>query len=231
MRYLENMTTKRLTRFLVAGTLVGLGTPLLLGAGNAHAARSAPAATCVADANCVMAGTLDLGTGTLTLTTPDTLTWGGTVTGLDQGLVDTNLADQTYQVTDARGDLTAGWIVNVAATTFIGGTTGFPLPDTGTFSTNGSVDPLTGLATDPTAPTAACAGGSTCTLPSNSTTYPVPITTDTLAPTPAGIYDNAAGSGLGTINIGSVGWWLTVPGNAPADTYTSTIDVQVTSGP
>jgi hypothetical protein len=228
MSYLENMTTKRLTRFLVAGTLVGLGIPLLLGAGNARAARSAPAATCPVGNVCVITGTLNLGTGTLSLTTPDTLSWGGTVNGLDQSLVDPNAADQTYQVTDARGDLAAGWAVNVAATTFFGtGPTTPPLPDSGTFSTNG--DLVDATATTP--PTAACAGGSTCTLPSNSTTYPVPITTNTVAPTPIDIYDNAGGSGLGTINIGSVGWWLAVPASAAADTYTSTIDVQVTSGP
>ena len=57
------------------------------------------------------------------------------------------------------------------------------------------------------------------------------ITTDTSAPMPIVVYDSAAGSGLGTINIGSVAWWLAVPGTAPADTYTSTIDIQVSTGP
>ena len=37
MGYLTKMTGGRLTRLLVAGTLVGIGTPLLLGAGSAQA--------------------------------------------------------------------------------------------------------------------------------------------------------------------------------------------------
>jgi hypothetical protein len=225
MENLWHLTRKRLTRFLVAGTLVGLGMPLMLGAGNAPVARSAPSSTCLTGAVCTITGTLSLSTGILSLTTPDSLAWTGSVTGLDQNLVDPLEPDQTYQVTDARGGTSSGWAVNVAATTFTGGTSAFTLPNTGTFSTNGNLLAQTGTE----APNAACTTGSTCTLPTNSTTYPVPITTGTA--TPSDIYTAGAGTGLGVIDITSVGWWLNVPGNAPADTYTSTITMQITSGP
>jgi hypothetical protein len=225
MRYLHHMSRKRLTRFLIAGTVVGLGTPLLLGAANAPAARSAPGGVCPTGSVCTITGTLSLGTGILSLTAPDSLDWTGTVTGLDQNLVDPLEPDQTYQVTNARGDASAGWAVSVDATTFTGGTTGFTLPDTGTFSTNGNL--LASAGTE--APIAACTAGSTCTLPTNSVLYPVPITTGTA--TPSDVFTATAGTGLGVINVSSVGWWLNVPGNVPADTYTSTIDMQITSGP
>jgi WxL domain surface cell wall-binding len=222
MKHLRQMTGRRLVALLAAGSLLGIGLPLLLDAGTADAAT---ASTCPAGSVCTITGTLALSTGILSLTTPDSLSWTGTVTGADQHLVDLLEPDQTYQVTDARGDTTAGWAVNVAATTFTGGTSGFTLPDTGTFSTDGSETDFASA----TAPTAACTPGSTCTLPTNSTTYPVAITTGTA--TPSDVYTAAAGTGLGVIDIGSVGWWLNVPGNAPADVYTSTITMQITSGP
>lgn len=63
-----------------------------------------------------------------------------------------------------------GWHSTVSATTFTtGGGTPHTLADTGTFSTNGSVTSISGTG----APTAACASGSTCTVPTNTTTYPV----------------------------------------------------------
>ena len=47
--------TRRPTRVLVAGAMVGIGMPLLLGAG------SAQAATCVPGTPCTITGTLTLG--------------------------------------------------------------------------------------------------------------------------------------------------------------------------
>ena len=76
--------------------------------------------------------------------------------------------------------------------------------------------------------------GSTCTLPSNTTTYPVLITTAASSPTATKIYDDAASSGLGQLTIGNanlVGWWLNVPANAVSGTYTSTFTWQINSGP
>jgi hypothetical protein len=222
--------TRRPTRVLIAGAMVGIGMPLLLGAGSARAA------TCVTGTPCSITGTLTLGSGTLSLTTPNTLTWGATLNGLDLHLVDTITTDQTYVVNDATGN-GAGWHVTVSATTFT--KTAAPaatLADTGTFSTDGSI-------TSPTIagyPTAACSTGApTCVLPlhtSAPTTFPVAITTAPTTPTAFVIYDADAGSGEGSINIGApgaapVGWWLNVPSATPAGVYTSAILMAVTSAP
>jgi hypothetical protein len=175
-----------------------------------------------------MTGTVNLTGGALTLTSPGSLTWTGTLNGLDQSLVDTTAADQQYTVNDATGS-GLGWHVTTSATTFTNGTKTFA--NTGTFVTNGSVTSITAT----NAPTATCTG--TCTLPTNTTTYPVAITTAPVSPTPSTIYDTSAGTGLGQIVIGGsaqpnpVGWWVNVPASASVGAYTSTITMTITSGP
>jgi hypothetical protein len=113
----------------------------------------------------------------------------------------------------------------------------------------------TGGPTDTTAPSAVCSATGTttgCTLPDNTAlaaSYPIGIPTTTTA---VSIYDAAGpagatpGTGLGSVTIGSfgpeaggaaitapdpVGWWIHVPSDARAGTYTSTITLSVISGP
>ena len=172
-------------------------------------------------------GTLTLGAGSLVLVAPATLTWSGTLSGLNQTIVDTVPADQTYSVNDNTGS-GAGWHVTASATTFTTGT--HSLADTGTFVNTGSVTSIAGT----TAPAVACA--TTCTLPTNDTTFPVAITTAGSSPTAVPIYDSAVNTGLGNINIGGgstnpVGWWVNVPANTYAGTYTSTVTLAVVSAP
>jgi hypothetical protein len=141
---------------------------------------------------------------------------------------------EQYEVDDSSGNA-AGWHVTTSATTFTtGGGTPATLPDSGTFQTTGSITSPTAT----TAPDAACAVVATCTLPSgNTVTYPVAITTAATTPTPVTIYSAAAASGIGDIIIGGsaathpVGWWLNIPFNATAGTYTSTITMAIVSGP
>jgi hypothetical protein len=187
---------------------------------------TASAAPCTSEASCAMTGTATLTGGTLSLSTSGSLSWAGTLTGVLQSIADTSTADQTYTVNDATGS-SSGWNVTVSATTFTTGTA--TLPDTGTFSTNG--DPTSVSST--TAPTATCTGGTgTCTLPTESgVTYPVAITTAATAPTAVTVYNATSGTGLGSIDIGSVGWWLTIPGTTTAGTYTSSVTMAVSSGP
>jgi hypothetical protein len=51
------------------------------------------------------------------------------------------------------------------------------------------------------------------------------------------IYDTSASTGLGQIVIGGstatnpVGWWVYVPASASAGSYTSTITMEIISGP
>lgn len=189
---------------------------------------AAEASTCTPTGSCGLTGTVTLTGGALTLTTPNSLSWTGTLTGASQSLVDTNTSDQAYTVNDATGS-GAGWHVQIAATTFTSGSNTFP--NTGTFVTNGS----TSSVSSGNAPTPTCS--TTCTLPTNTTTYPVGITTAPASPTPFTIYDTSAGTGLGSIVIGypganPVGWWVNVPGSASAAApYTSTITMTIISGP
>lgn len=208
---------------LVAGMTVGSGV-LISGAAYATSCGTA----IVAGATCTMTGTVTLTGGTLTLVSASSLTWTGTLNGLDQSLVDVVAGDQQYTVNDATGS-GAGWHVTTSATTFTNGAHTFP--NGGTFVTNGSVTSIT----DTTRPTATCTA--TCTLPTNSTTYPVAITTAPLTPTAATIYDTAVATGMGEIVIGGsaaanpIGWWVNVPASASAGSYTSTITMEIISGP
>jgi hypothetical protein len=223
------MLMRRLIRVLgalvvLSGGLTAGSVALMSGTANAQACGTAtPAGT-----SCEMTGTVTLSQGSLTLTSPPSLTWAGTLTGLDQSLVDMSSTDQQYTVNDATGT-GAGWHVTTSATTFTNGA--HTLPNTGTFVTNGSL----ALVTSTSAPTATCSG--TCTLPTNTTSYPVAITTATTTPTPVTIYDTQASTGLGQIIIGGssqahpVGWWVNVPASASYGSYTSTITMQITSGP
>lgn len=225
MGYLMSLTRRRFARLLGVCALLagGIGASVLLTAGTAGAT------SCDAGTDCTITGTAGLTGGTLNLTTSSSLAWSTTLTGLTQHIVDTTTADKTYVVNDATGS-GAGWNVTVGATTFTTGTD--TLADAGTFSTNGSI----ASAAATTSPGAVCTGGAgTCTLPDNTaTSYPVAITTDALSPTPSTVYQAAAASGLGSISIGTVtpvGWWINLPGTTLAGTYTSTVTLDVVSGP
>ena len=220
---------RRVAGLLGAGAVLigGIGAPLVF-------AGAASAATCSPGVPCIITGTATLTGGTLTMVAPGSLTWATTLTGLTQNLVDTVAADQGFTVNDATGSAT-GWNVSVSATTFSSTVpTTASLPNTGTFSTTGSVT----SATAATAPTAACTSGpGTCTLPvDTAVTYPVALTTAT-APTPTVVYEAAAASGLGSIDIGGsaaaapIGWWLAVRPDAAPGAYTSTVTIALASGP
>ena len=220
-------SARRAARLLAAGALLtGMtGAPDLLATGTADAVACGGAVA--AGTPCTVAGTLTFAGGTLTLTSPTALAWSTTMNGQDRQLVDSTAGHMSFAVNDATGS-GAGWNVTVSATTFTMGTK--TLANSGTLQLTGSVSSESAT----TAPDAACIGGSTCTLPTNTTTYPVLITTAASSPAPVKIYDTSAASGLGQMTIGNtnlVGWWLNVPANTVSGTYTSTITWQLTSGP
>lgn len=216
-------------RVSAAGALVtgAIAAPTLLAAGTAQAATCGTAT--VAGTPCSLTGTVTLTGGSLTLTSPGSLNWTANLDGLNQSLVDTSGGggDEAYTVNDATGS-GSGWHVSTTATTFTNGT--HTLPDIGTFVTNGSVSSITSTA----GPSATCTGS--CTLPTDTTSYPVAITTAAATPAPFTIYDTTGG-GLGQMVIGGstaanpVGWWVNVPASASAGSYLSTITMQITSGP
>ena len=164
------VTSRRPTRLLGRCLLLvgGIGMIALFSAGPAAAVpcgSAEPAGTA-----CTLTGTLGVTAGALDLTSPSALAWATTSTGLDQQLVDTTTAQQSYLVNDATAS-GAGWHVTVSATTFTNGTA--TLANSGTFSTNGSTSSEAATA----GPTAACSSGATCALPTDVTTYPAAITT------------------------------------------------------
>ncbi len=228
MRHLVHMARRRLARRLGACVLLagGIGAPVLVAAGTAGAAACGTAT--VAGTACTLTGTLGFTAGALNLTSPSALAWAATGSGFDQQLVDPTTAHQSYLVNDATGS-GAGWHVTVSATTFTTGSV--TLANAGTFSTTGSSTSISAV----TAPTAACSSGSTCTLPTDTTTYPVAITTAASSPTAVTIYDTSAATGLGSITIGvganPSGWWVSVPSKTLAGTYTSTVTLEIITAP
>ena len=208
---------------LLAG---GLGASILLPAGAADAA-ACTGTSLAAGTSCTLTGTATVTAGTLAMASmPSALGWSVTMNGLDSKLVDTVPGHTSLQVNDNTGS-GAGWNITVSATTFTTGTK--TLANTGTLSLTGS----TTNQTVTTAPDAVCATG-TCTVPTNTTAYPVAVTTAASSPAAYKIYDTSANTGMGDITIGynnPTGWWLNVPANAYAGTYTSTITWQLTSAP
>ncbi len=220
---------RRSLRMLAVLTfLTGGLAPALIALTPGVASATACGTAIASGTTCTLTGTLGVTGGSLTLTSPSSLTWGETLNGLDQSVVDTTAADQQYTVNDATGT-GAGWHVAMSATTFTNGS--HILANSGTLSANGSVTSISGT----TAPTATCSA--TCTLPTDTTTYPVAITTAPTAPTPAVIYDTSAATGLGSIVIGGsaasdpAGWWLLVPASVYSGSYVSTVTMEVISGP
>jgi hypothetical protein len=228
MRHSMRTNRFRRARLLASCVLLAGGAAASVAAGSAQAAACGPAVP--AGTSCTMPATLTLISGTMTLTSPTGLEWSSTVNGLDQNLVDLSTDDQTYLVNDSTGGA-PGWHVTTSATTFTTGASS--LLNAGTFSTNGSLTSMTAAV----GPTATCTAGSTCVLPTNQTVYPVAITTAATAPVAVDIYNSTAGTGLGSIVIGGstaahpVGWWLNVPSNVLAGTYTSTVTMEVIAGP
>ena len=223
------MALRRSLRMLaVLAFLTGGLTPALIALTPGVASAGPCGSAVAAGTTCTLTGSLGVTGGSLTLTSPSSLTWSETLNGLDQSVVDTTAGDQQYTVNDATGT-GAGWHVTMSATTFTNSS--HTLPNTGTLSTNGSVSSISGTS----APTATCSA--TCTLPTNTTTYPVAITTAATSPNPSTIYDTSAATGLGQVVIGGsaasnpVGWWLQIPASVYSGTYTSTVTLEVISGP
>ena len=168
-------------------------------------------------------------TTVLQLAAPASLTWSAADTGYNLPVVDQVSGDQQLTVTDTTGS-GAGWHVTVSATTLTTGT--YTLPNAAAIVFTGS----TSSSASSSAPSTACV--SSCTLlPTDTTTYPVSITTAASSPANYTVYDTAAHTGDGQITIGGstsahpVGWWVNMPGKAHTGTYTTTLTVEVFSGP
>jgi hypothetical protein len=146
--------------------------------------------------------------GSLTETTASTPSVSVTLNGTNQV--------PTYTMNIAANDQTgtgSGWNLTVTSTRFE--TAG------GKFFSN-TASQVTGV-------TSACARG-TCTPPTNSITYPLTLPAGATAPTAVKLFNAAANSGMGDFTVTpTVG--VTIPANAYAGTYTSTITLAVASAP
>jgi hypothetical protein len=149
--------------------------------------------------------------GTLSLTTSATPTFSLTLDGTDQTASYTVPAT----VTDATGS-GAGWNLTITSTQF---TTGGGTPQT-----------LAATASQITSVSNGCVGGSTCTNPTNALTYPITVPAAATAPTAVKYFNAAATTGRGKFtNTPTIG--VTVPANAAAGSYTSTLTLAAVSGP
>jgi WxL domain surface cell wall-binding len=173
----------------------------------------AAAALVVPVAAVAATGTATITAGSLGfVTTPPNVSFSATLNGLDQTVTST----QALDVSDATGSGT-GWNLTATSTTF---TTG-----------GGSPRLLATTATSLTgAPTDTCDASATCTVGTNSVTYPYVLPAGATAPTATKLFNAAANTGLGNQTI-TPSWKLAVPASTYAGTYTSTWTISLVSGP
>lgn len=148
--------------------------------------------------------------GSLALTTTATPSFGVTLNGTDQ----TPAYSAALNASDTTGT-GSGWNLTVTSTQF---TTGGATPST--LATGASS--ITGV-------TSLCASG-TCTSPTNAIAYPVGVPAGATAPTPVKFFNAAAATGLGRFTVTPT-VQVSVPANALAGTYTSTVTLAIVSGP
>jgi WxL domain surface cell wall-binding len=155
--------------------------------------------------NSTLTGTVNA--GSLSLSTAAAPSFTVTLDGTDQ------LPTYTLpmSVNDLRG-AGSGWNTTITSTTIT----------TGTQSLSTSASSVTGV-------TSACAA-TTCTAATNSIAYPLAVPAATTAPAAVKLFNAAANTGLGKFTVTPT-VSVSVPGNAYAGSYTSTITLAAVSGP
>jgi hypothetical protein len=222
MRTLGRTGTRRLLHTVAA--LATAGGALLVAslAGVAPAGATPPACSpttptgfTAAGGSCTIGGTATLTGGTLTVEAPSNLDWTQTLSGLNIQ----SSASAPLTAIDATG-AGLGWNIAATATAFTTGT--YTLP-TGSLSFNGSSSSQGANTT----PVDSIVGTSSS---ANDSALSYPIGDIDGAAIPVVVYEAAIGSGMGTNNL-ATDWWLSLLGNTFAGTYTSTITLQIASGP
>lgn len=130
------------------------------------------------------------------------------------------------------GDQTQSYTAPLTAKdTSTGSSPGWNLTITSTQFTTGGGTPRTLATTASTvvAVSSTCAGGS-CVNPTNSITYPVAVPAGSTPPTAVKFFNAAAKTGQGTFTVTPT-VNVSVPQNAYAGTYTTTLTLAIASGP
>jgi putative surface cell wall-binding protein len=164
------------------------------------------AGTALAVAAAAVAATLSAtaavaGTAGVSLNLPTAPTVNATLDGTDQAI---SYAPK-LGIVDARGT-GSGWNVTVAATPFTSSTHTF------------AAGTITSVAQ-------ACAAGSTCSAPTNSVSYPL-----SLSATANKVFSAAANSGMGKVDVTPT-IQTSIPGNAYAGNYSSTLTIATALSP
>ena len=141
---------------------------------------------------------------------PPNVTFNDTLNGTNQ----TVTALQNLDVSDATGS-GAGWSITATSTTF---------------ATGGGPTLATNATTVQSAPTKACDSGSTCTLATDSVSYPYSLPAAASAPTATKMFNAAVNTGEGNETV-AVTWTLAIPATTTPGTYTSTWTISLNSGP
>jgi hypothetical protein len=136
-----------------------------------------------------------------------------TLNGADQ----VQTQGQPFDISDATGSQ-AGWNVTATSTTFTAGSHTLP----------------TTVTTVASPPSDSCDASSTCTLATNSVTYPYSLPAGSSAPTATKLFNAALNTGMGNQTITPT-WSLDFPSNTWAGgagtPYTSTWTLTLTAGP
>jgi hypothetical protein len=125
---------------------------------------------------------------------------------------------------DGGGDQQAELVLPMTVSDQRGGGTGWHL----TIAADGlhqARGPLAGAATRIAGASASCPGGDVCSLPHDDVPYPLAVPT-----TPVTFFSSAAGTGMGTTDLAAT-LVLTVPGNAYAGAFQTTLTLALAAGP
>ena len=138
-------------------------------------------------------------------------------------------ADTTGTATISAGSLSLTAPATVAFTATLGGADQNVTATSTTF-TAGARTLSTSAVTEPAAPTQSCDETASCTLATNSVSYPYTLPAGTVAPTATKIIGATAGTGLGAqTSVHTM--QLAVPANTFAGNYTSTWTYSLVSAP
>src|SRR5476649_2029415 len=165
--------------------------------------------TAIALAGTVTATATITGAGSLSLRNGATASISDTLDGTDQSV------NYTLPLTmnDLRGS-GAVWNLTMTSTTF----------------NDGAGHTLATAASSLAAATSACTTGGTCTNPTNSITYPVTVPAAATAPAAVKVFNAATRSGMGRFTV-TPSINVSIPGNAYAGSYSSTLTIAAVSGP